>query len=272
MPDQVTSLLPPGAGRFQDFIWPDPLEYLQPGIGCTFRSRTGGGAEMPGQTLVFAGGVPGGAPNVALGQPFVSLPCDVANAGTQRLFYPGFPVTLRTSRSPIDGRTDDCAVYRFVLTWAPSFVALGAGGELGFQLSQYNGGAGQRIIGDVTPGIGINLSDGNTVTLIVRGPNGLVSTVLPGVVSPFLCVFDLRFFSATATVDAYWTLRVNGALVPLSAINSNWGAPGTNLPPAAVSGSSCGFVPSLVSSAQNSNALNVQLFELIAAPTELMTL
>jgi hypothetical protein len=203
--------------------------------------------------------------------PFQNLPSDVANAGSQRLFYPGFPVMLRTSRTPIDGSVDDCAAYRFVVVMSAASATAG-GGEQGFQLTQYNNGAGQRLVGDLSPGIAINLPQGtNNVEVLIRGPNGLVSQVFAGV-GDFLSTFDMRVFSATSTLDAYWSLRINGAVQPLLAVNSNWGAIGTNLPPVGITAGSVGFVPSLVASAQNANILAVQSVELIAAPTELMTL
>lgn len=272
MTDQVASQLPTGAGRFQDFLWPDPIGGLENGAGASFRSRIGGGIAMPGAVVLFGGGLPAIVGTFG-GDAFQVLQAGVG-IGSQRLFYPGFPVMLRTSRTPIDGTVDDCAVYRFVITMGCS-AAVGANGEMGFQLSQYNAGGGQRIIGDNSPGIGINLPNGtNQVDLLVRGPNGLVTTTLavPGS-APFpASTFDLRFFSATATADAFWTLRVNGSVIALSAINSSWGAPGTNLPPVASSGGAVGFTPSLVAAGNAATLLTVRSCQLIAAPSELMTL
>lgn len=271
MPDQVASLLPSGAGRFQDFIWPSPLQMLGNGVGASFISRIGGGATMPGAVVIFGAGA--AATVFAIGGGVMQqIPTDVANAGSQRLFYPGFPVMLRTSRTPIDGTVDDCAVYRFVIVMGAT-ASIGAGGEQGFQITQYNAGGGQRIVADASPGIAIDLANGlGSPRVIVRGPNGLQTQDLSPTTAAFLSTYDIRLFSATAKADAFWTLRINGQVQPLLAINSSWGAPGTNLPPAASSGGAVGFTPSLVASAQATSALFVRSCQLIAAPTELMTL
>lgn len=270
MSDQVGSQLPSGAGRFQDFVWPDPIGAMENGVGASIRSRIGGGVAMPGTVVLFGGGLPCVIGSFG-GDVFQTLQANVG-VGSQRMFYPGFPVTLRTSRSLIDGTVDDCAVYRFLMVMSSSANA-GANGEMGFQLTQWANGAGTRIIGDNAPGVGINLPLGtNEVDVIVRGPNGLVVTplVVPGNAT-FMSTFDLRFFSATATADAFWTLRVNGNVIPMSAANSSWAA-GTNLPPAANVGGSVGFVPSLVCSGNSNSLLAVRSVQLIAAPSELMTL
>lgn len=274
MPDQVASLLPSGAGRFQDFIWPDPLQWGGPGIGAAHRSRTAGGAEATGTQVLFGAGT-AGFPQVIIEQPFVQIPSGAANSGIQYIMYPGFPVTLRTSRTPIDGTTDDCAVWRFLIVMSAERNVAG-GGEQGFQITQWNNGAGCRLIGDNAPGFALDLPDQtNDIWFRANGPNGLQSINLgtPGQASSFLSTFDLRVFSATATADAFLTLRCNGVVAAIPAIFSNWGAVGTNLPPVGSVAGSVGFVPSLVSSSQAANGvLAVQSLEMMCAPTELNTL
>jgi hypothetical protein len=184
-------------------------------------------------------------------------------------------MSLRTSRSLISQRTDDLMVYRYVFNAAVSGIAVAAGHDFGFEIVRWPGaGVAARLVADNVPGIGLRIQDGNTVQLVVNGPNGIVVTALT--VAPFDTTqwhtYDLRIFNATATADAFLTLRIDNAVQALSAINSNWGAVGTNLPPTTLLGSFVGWVPTIISDANNNNGLFVQQLHMIAAPNELMTL
>jgi len=272
MPDIVASQLPPGAGRFQDLIWPDPFLSYQ-AVAAQMRGRNNSATSAPGTQILIGGGA---GNNVSI---IAGVPCQqsvsAVGAGTQKLFYPGFPVMLRTSRSLISPFVDDTSVYRFIVTMCRNGAAAAAGRDIGFELVRYNGAAASRIAADNAPGIGLRLQSANVVQLLVNGPNGLVVTDLTA--APFNTdlewhAFDLRFFSATSTTDARWTLRIDGAPIALSDINSSWGAVGTNLPPVPLNGANVGFVPSLISDANAGTGLFAQLVHLIAAPSELMTL
>lgn len=276
--DQVASLLPAGAGRFQDFVWPDEVVGAN-GVGASMRARNGGGI-VTGTNVAIGGGI-GALTAVINGVPCQQLLSNVG-VGNQRLMYPGFPVMLRVQRSKIGPYCDDCSVYRIIFTAATGAVAPAANRDWGFELSIYQGAPGftSRIVVDAAPGIGLRFNSANVVQLLVRGPNGLVITDLTA--APFTTVntfhtFDMRFFSATEFVDAFWTLRIDGGVVALSDVNSNWGAVGTNLPPMSGVGggagtSTVGFIPSIVSDANNNNGLFVKQLRCIAAPSELMTL
>lgn len=272
MPDIVASQLPPGAGRFQDFIWPDPIVAAAP-VVAQMRGRNNCATSSQG-TQILIGGGGGLLATVVAGVPCQQIISGVGT-GTQKLFYPGFPVMLRTSRSLISSFVDDTSVYRLIVTMCRNGAAAAAGRDFGFEIVRWNGAALSRIAADNVPGIGLRLQSANVVQLLVNGPNGLVVTDLTA--GPFNTdlewhAFDLRFFSATPAADARWTLRIDGAPIALSDINSSWGAVGTNLPPVPLNGANVGFVPSLISDANVGAGLFAQLVHLIAAPSELMTL
>jgi hypothetical protein len=271
--ESVGAILPPGAGRFQDFYWPDPLN-AHVGASGASRGRDASSTAGFGGVVLINGGA-ASLTAVINGVPCQQLLSTAPNLGSQRFFYPGFIMMLRTSRSLISQAVDDTMVYRFVVNMAGGGIAVAAGRDFGFELVRFNGAAvATRIAADAAPGIGLRLQDANVVQLLINGPNGTIVTNLTA--GPFdvtaFHTYDLRIFNATANTDAFLTLRIDGALQALSAINSNWGAIGTNLPPIALNGSFAGFVPTLVTDSQNNNGFFVQQCHMICAPNELMTL
>ncbi len=278
MSDQVASMLPAGAGRFLDYVYPDET-ISSVGASAQFRGRNGV-TQLGGTIVTFGAGSGQVTGVVPFGVAVQQLFC-VAGGGNQRLFYPGFPVLLRTTRSKISQYVDDCSVYRILFTMSGQGIAVAANRDFGFTLSRFQGagGGGSRVEADAAPGIMIRLQNTAILQLVIRGPNGLVVTdITPAGWNSNLVLhtFDMRLFSATETADAYWTLRIDGSLVALSAANGTWGV-GTNLPDCLGVGGAAitrtvGFVPSVVNDAGAAMSLFVYQVRMIAAPTELMTL
>lgn len=272
MPDQVASQLPSGAGRFQDFWWPNLIDPV--GVNSTMRPRTGSATALGSLANIGGGSSPGW--NVRNGSPVAQLTSGVAvNVGIQVIFYPGLPVMLRTSRSAISPAVDDCAVYRFVINMAGFGTTVGAGEDFGFEIVRFAGnGVGIRLDKGDIPGIGLRIQSANVVHFLVNGPLGRNFFALTA--APFdttqLHSYDLRLFSATPTADARLTLRIDGAVQALPATMSDWGAPGSLLPPMQGTAGFVGFVPTLVSCAGSLNFLYVQQMHMCCAPSELMTL
>lgn len=231
---------------------------------------------MGAGSLAVIGGGGSSLSAVIAGVPTQQFVCS-AVGGNQRIFYPPFPVMLRTSRSLIGPTVDDCAVYRIVVAMCGGGVVVTAGRDFGFELVRYAGsGVQSRLVADNVPGIGLRIQDGNVVQLLINGPNGIVVrdlTAAPFNINSVWHTFDMRFFSATANADAFWTLRIDNAPVTtLAAVDTSWGAVGTNLPAVPLNGAFAGFVPTLINDSANNNGLFVHQVHLIAAPTELMTL
>jgi hypothetical protein len=270
MTDIVASKLPAGAGRFQDFVWPDPLQ-LGAGINSNSRPRVGM-VTAPGNVANIGGGTTSIAA-VQNGVPCVQVPSAVAS-GTQKQFYPGFSCWWRTSKSLISPRVDDAFVYRFLWNFAGAGIALVGARDFGFEIVRFAGPAVvARLVGDNVPGIGFRIQDANTLQFLVNGPNGLQTvnlTAAPFDTTKFHSI-DLRVFCASATADASLTVRLDDSPVALSTANSSWSA-GTNLPAMQGTGSFVGFVPTIVSDAAANNSFFVQTLRMICAPSELMTL
>lgn len=275
MPEAIVSQLPSGAGRFQDFIWPDPMQSASGAVNSHIRGRINGvdqGFTSPGSQFNIGGGTGGNQVSILQGVPCAQL-VSAVGAGVQYGFYPGFHMALRTSRSAISPICDDCFVYRLIVIMAGPGVVVANNQDFGFEVVRWTG-ALARLAADGADGFGIRLADANTAQLIVHGPNGLVATNLTA--APFdttiFHTYEFRVFQAGPTSDAFLTLRLDGAVIALSAVNSNFAAPGTNLPATALTGNFMSFVPTMVSGANQAANLFVQRCRMIAAPSELMTL
>jgi hypothetical protein len=270
MAESIASSLPAGAGRSQDWYWPDPQASQGVNIGSGVRSRNSAVA-VSAQT----GGIGGG--NLVIAAVIKGVPCaqmlsGAGGSGTIFKFQPPMPLMLRTSKSKIVGAVDDQQVYRIVVTMAGGGIAVNAGQDFGFEVIRTIGTFG-RVFADANDGFGIRIQDSHIVQFFVRGPNGLIVRNLTA--APFDTTdwhsFDFRISSATDAVDAKLALLMDTVAVDLGAANSSWAA-GTNLPATSLLNGLMGFTPVLVSAAGNDNGLFVQQVHMMAAPSVLMTL
>jgi hypothetical protein len=271
--ESVASALSAGAGRFLDYVWPSPFQFSGQNINTACHARNGSDETFTTGNRGLIGGGSNVISALVLGVPCVNCICGVG-VGTQQGWYPPFPIMLRTSRSLITPLTDDMFCYRLVACMAGNGVAAAAGSDFGFQVTQIpTPASSSRIVADAAQGFGLRIQDTNTVQFLTRGANGLITVNLT--VAPFDTTqwhrYEFRLTSASAVADAFLELRIDGNLIAMDPLNSSWGV-GTNLPPVPLNGTLAGFMSSIVSAANNVNALFVTSVNMIAAPSILMTL
>lgn len=265
--EAVVSPVSPGAGRFQDWMWPDPQAYGGINIGTGVRQRNGLGAAAVATTTALGGGTAPIAAVIAGVECAQILSAAAGPAGVAFRFVNAGLSHIKTSKSNINPIADDQACKRFLINMAGGGIAIGAG-DFGFQVTRNSAGAG-RIVGDANDGFGLQIQNGNVINFIVRGPNGLIAPVaLTG--APFDTTawhtYDFLIIDATSTNEASLSLKIDNVPVALPALSASW-AIGTNLPPAALTGGLVGFTPVVVSDSKNNNGFFVQQLRMITAPT-----
>lgn len=263
MPEAIASQLSPGAGRFRDFIWPDPAALDNP-PAAQITSRD--------STINTAGAVVTGGPcgNAAwLGVECASLGSNGAGGTTILRFDGGMNMHIKTARVAIPPANDDEHCFRVYCNMAIA-AAPNAGAEMAWNCTAADGN-GWLTGGSPATGWGFYFADANSVFLRARGPNGTVVTqVLAGDVTQWHS-YELRITNATATADAQFQVRIDGVVVNVPPAFSSWAA-GTNLPGAAVRATRVGFRPVLASGDGKANQLYVSCLRMMSAPTPLALL
>lgn len=280
MSEAIATLAPAGAARVVDLIWPSRLSALGPALldtGHTGRTRS---EIYSGSIAGFGPASVNPSPDVRLGVPCAKFSVD-GTSGVSLRFYPAMAFTVATSPqiwSPVGINV----ATRIVWIFCGSGIAPNAGLDFGLEFVQPSA-LGSRILVDAVAGFGFRLADANTLQFIVRGPNGLVTVALTA--APFDLttwhVLDIRIVSASgppafinpATLgpDATLTVRLDGQVLNLGALNSSW-ATGTNLPPTPLGAGSMGFVPTMPFSPNPINNAWVYQLRFMQAPTIVGTL
>ncbi len=271
MPESVVNLLSSGAGRFQDWIFPDPEAFVGSTVGVGLRSRNGlgSGGSVP---VLRSTGIAGGTSidmDVFHGVPCVAIRSGPGDASFALSATSAGFIQIATTKSNLSPTVNDQACKRLVINMAAAAVP-NAAHDFGFFIPRFSALTG-RILADGNDGFGVRLAGVGLCEFITRGPNGLIT--VPLAVNPIGVwnTFDFRILDATATDEAGLNLLINNAPVNLGPLNSSWAA-GTNLPPAALVGGFSGFMPMMCSNAGNVNTLYVQQTRYITAPSVLMSL
>lgn len=259
--ESVVSPLSPGAGRIWDMTWPDP-QYsttVPPSArnrqGATFPASSGakGGSGATGiasisnvDVINFAGGVtPGAGPYVTFGS---AMRAHV--------------MTARGVNVPTV--CNDFAAWRWINTCAYSVAAPVANTDFGMSLICGTTEAFPGIFSDNSQGFGFSLTADGAISLVVRGPLGLVITPLtaPATFNPMLFhTYEFRTVDATATTDAVLKVLIDGNQVTAL----SWSA-GTSLPVSQVGGG-FGFWPNLMNTSENTSMYVYQI-RAMASQTE----
>lgn len=253
---------PAGAGRFQDWMWPDPASNANNGTAnCVSRA----GVQRTCQTTTAGGGT-----NVAFeldNETAQMVRCFAAADLAARMFDGVYNPDWRSFKSSrIDG--GDCACWRMWAVMASSglFPADNTTRDFGFELVR---APTAFMLKDTNDGIGFRIIDATHTELIVRGPNGLqrVSFALNDTTK--FHKYELRIVGATNSLDAQLKVFIDDVQQPLAAAFSSWSG-ATNLPRPRWIGGRMNFFPAVINYSGNGadNTLFVKEVRLIAAPSE----
>jgi len=254
-----------GAGRFWDYLYPDPETYATASVGRLRNYDTGVITAPTFQS--FGGGVDFNT-QVRQGALAIAFGCGAGGAGVGRgaQFFPA-RVPLITSRSPAGNPTfNDLACWRLVWMCA-LFAAPQVTGEVTCACIT-NQGTPAWIAG-LSDGFGFHFkSDGSVSFASVRG-GALVETALTagGFDVTLMHMYELRLTAATDTTDAALQVVIDNAPQVVPASQSSWAA-GTALPNVQNVGGGPGFLPMLRMVSDSVNALYLHQFRGIAAPTQ----
>lgn len=269
------SASPPGAGRFKDYIWPDP---------CTYTDSTNATSRIAGYKANISGlsfaniGFGGGTPtrvNVRHGLPCIDLPCTaVAGNGNGRgapsakLMFP----TLKTGNfsSPL---FDDMRCWRIIfiggMVTAPNVEQ-----DIGFAcINTGNVGDCVQLVVHGRDGFAFGFVNNGSVRFFsnvggVQTQQIITPTAAQGYAIDAMHMYEMRIEGATPTTDATMKVFLDGAQVALPATLASW-APGTKLPVmVSPDAASAGFVGGFgCISGGGVNTLFVHQFRVICGPT-----
>lgn len=234
MSEVVTTPLSPGAGRSQDLYWPDPWTFftgqyiIRSRIGPTLDNATTANTGLGGGTAETIG--------CYLGVDCNQSGCTAGGAGNRHAFTGVGALHIRTTKGFAPPyQCDDMGFMRVIATLASPNVPAD-GRDFGMQVTWQGGG----IFRDGLGGFGFNINGAGALEFVVRGPNGLIRTVVPGIDPTKWHAYEFRIQSATVN-DATLTALIDNVPIALSATSSSWAA-GTDLPPAATfGGNKAGF-------------------------------
>lgn len=246
---------PSGAGRSFDYRYPDPFQLA---ATANMRSRVEGGTS-PRAATSSGNGIGTGTTE---GADVITMPSSVT-AGC----YLGFPpIHPRTTKSAIVS-DDVFGAIRIIVTMCGSGTAIAANTDCGFQIVKPLDGTIAGIYSSAWNGFGWQLIDAATAQLIVRGPNGLVTQNF-ALDTTKLHTYQLDIASATPTVEASLTWKIDGAeLQGVSALNKSWAA-GTNLPGASTSAfPKFGFLPQAWNNQRVVDTIKVYEVRVIGGPS-----
>lgn len=219
---------PSGSGRTISLRWPQT-----PGdqTSTNMVSRVGGLVAGASEGLGGAGSVYSSVNN---GVECIGLRSTgaVADQVNYSFAAPG-PFSPRRDKGP-SVTPDPYGCWRFVAV-LQAFVApvLDDAHDFGLEVV-YNASA--NVLAAAGKGVACLLAGAGVVNHYVRGPNGLIKTVLnTGLDLTQFNTYEHRFEQATANSDMRYGFYINGNAQPLAAATQNGGA-GSNLPPSAIGG------------------------------------
>lgn len=264
--EQIVSPVPPGAGRFRDWVWPDPAGLdanPTPFVGDRLGATLVGNAPLA-ISIGFGGGTTTSV-NVVNGADCASINSTGA-AGAGYRFDNSMLAHVKTSLNTVPFQTDDETCYRVICIMAMQNVPT-PGTDYGYYLT--TSGTNGRVLADAAVGFGFQIQDGVVVNFVTRGGLGLVSTPITGAGfdTTAFHAYELRITSASAVAQASLAILIDN--VPVSTVPAtitSWGA-GSALPPSAVNGGRVGFRASLYNTSGVINALFVQKLRFLSAPT-----
>lgn len=261
------AILAPGAGRYRDYCFPEPGYVVANLTQQVSGQRQGNGGEA-GPTFARAlytadPGTP--PPFVYNGVNTLVINATAGPAGQSFCFG-----CLCPRLAPSFITTDDCAVTRMYWIMAINQPPANANTDFGGYVMQVNSATpDMRLIAGI-PGFGFQYASMSIVNFRIQGPNGLIT--IPLTAAPFDCsllhIFELRLIPSTSVQWAFLQAFIDSVPVSLgAALNSSW-APGTNLPPLAISGGKLAFGPGVINnSLQGVGSLLLQQLRVISAPT-----
>lgn len=254
----------PGAGRFVDYIWPDPETYITNSQG---RLRNFDYNVLVAPTFPAFGGGTDVSIQVRQGALSSGFGCNAGGAGVGRgaLFFPA-RVPLVTSRSAAgNGAYNDLACWR--LMWiAAFFTAPQPTGEVTCACIVNQGIT--NYIAALADGFGFHYrSDGRVSLAAVRGGVLTEFIVTPvGFDITLFHIYEMRLTAATAGTDAGLQVLIDNAPVALPAVLASWAA-GTGLPSVQNVGGGPGFLPMLRMVSDSVNGIFLHQFRASAGPT-----
>lgn len=261
--ETTVSPVPSGAGRYQDWMWPDPLTLNGPNVGSGVRSRNFGGQPNLVQATTIAIG--GGTNTVTAGWLGVSC-AQLTSTNTPSGVAYKFETpmcNIRTSKVAIPPQCDDLLCYRMYCNM--TMLSPVPQSDFGFEIVRTIGTTGAILL-NLNEGFGVQLIDNTHCNFIVRGSNGLITT-------PFAvdCTawhsFEFRIVGGMANTDATLQFLIDGVPQALPALSASW-ATGSNLPGTGLIGGLTGFTPMVIANAQvQPSGLFVQQARFICGPT-----
>lgn len=264
--ETLISPVPPGAGRFRDWMWPDPGNLDNPPTSFT-SNRLGTtlvGTNPVAATLGFGGGT------TTLAATINGIDCaqivSTAAAGAGYRFDNTMIAHIKTTLNSVPFQCDDEQCFRVFCTMALQNPPT-PGTDYGFEMVQGSGTG--RILQEALNGFGFQLQTANIVNLIVRGPLGLLTVALTA--APFdttqFHTYELRITSASSNLDAGLAVLIDNVPVAgLPVTVTSWAA-GTGLPASALVGGRVGFRAAVYNVSGINNALFVARLRFMSAPT-----
>jgi hypothetical protein len=258
--DRFTPFVPAGAGRSQDWNWPD--NYVN-AINTNCISRAGV-QRVCGQTIAGGASVITATINGEdTAQLLTAAPGDLMSFS----FDPVLNFHIRTSlgNDGVEG-DDDFNFWRTRVRMAFGIAPTNDNAhDYGFQVSRTLGTTG-FVLKDANDGWHLQLESATVVRLFVRGPNGLISTAITA--APFdttkFHTYEMRFWGATVRNPARFQLLIDGTPVSLPTATTSWAA-GTNNPSSVLTAGRTGFRPMITNFPGLANGLYVSRVKLIAA-------
>lgn len=265
--EQIVSPTPPGAGRFRDWVWPDPgnldgnpTPFVGDRIGATLA-----GSSPVATSIGFGGGT------TTLSATVAGIDCaqllSTAGAGIGYRFDSSMMAHIKTSLNAIPFPCDDETCFRVIVNMALGLTPT-PGTDYGYYLTTAN--TNGRVLADAAVGFGFQIVDGNVVNFVTRGGLGLISIALTA--APFdttaFHAYEMRVTSATAIAQASLAILIdNVPVASVPATVTGWG-PGSALPPSVLfGGTRAGFRVGVYNTSGIINGLFVQKIRFMSAPT-----
>jgi len=255
----------PGAGRFIDYMWPDPTTFA--GGSSPGRLRNNQTNPVVAPTFVGLGGGGGSGAGVLNGVPVWQVQSSGVAGNGNAILLSNQRVVAFSSKSALNPAINDTACWRIIWNVAMFAAPALTGESTCCMLTDTNN---PKFITGLNEGFGFHfLNDGTVGFATVKG-GVLVQTVLTAAPFAYIGVihsYEMRIFGATSTQEAQLVVLIDSVPLALPATSSNWGA-GTKLPATQmVGGIQPGWCPGVVNVANNVNSMYTNMVRVIAGPT-----